>query len=269
MSVNELKFSDNDNLASLLINPVEADLFVNLTTIGGVLDANRWKPPTPRSCRASKMSGPSISIPCAAARPPWARAACTPTAFRAPGGAARRAHRHPAGCEPDVIPQCHAISSFPPFLPPPPPSPPPPPPPPPLFLPPLGVVVERDRMSRVYDIRFAAGQDGGGHAELRHPVRGKAVWSTCRPCPRRSCRRTGIEIEGPDIFDARHDRGVGGFQRVGVQYAADGRQVDEQVGLNRMMSKLARLSLSLNLSSLTDTVSFSLTTGMTPHSAVR
>lgn len=40
VSVNELKFSDNDNLASLLINPVEADLFVNLTTIGGVLDAN-------------------------------------------------------------------------------------------------------------------------------------------------------------------------------------------------------------------------------------
>ena len=36
VSVNELKFSDNDNLASLLINPVEADLFVNLTTIGGV-----------------------------------------------------------------------------------------------------------------------------------------------------------------------------------------------------------------------------------------
>ena len=32
-----------------------------------------------------------------------------------------------------------------------------------------------------------------------------------------------------------------------------------------LMSKLARLSLSLNLSSLTDTVSFSLTTGMTPQ----
>ena len=44
----------------------------------------------------------------------------------------------------------------------------------------------------------------------------------------------GIEIEGPDIFDTRHDRGVRGFQRVGVQYAADGRQVDEQVGLNRI-----------------------------------
>ena len=40
VSVNELKFSDNDNLASLLLNPVEADLFVNLTSIGGVLDAN-------------------------------------------------------------------------------------------------------------------------------------------------------------------------------------------------------------------------------------
>lgn len=40
VSVNELKFSDNDNLASLLLNTVEADLFVNLTTIGGVLNAN-------------------------------------------------------------------------------------------------------------------------------------------------------------------------------------------------------------------------------------
>ena len=45
VSVNELKFSDNDNLASLLINPVEADLFVNLTTIGGVLDANPLENP--------------------------------------------------------------------------------------------------------------------------------------------------------------------------------------------------------------------------------
>ena len=44
VSVNELKFS-NDNLASLLINPVEADLFVNLTTIGGVLDANPLETP--------------------------------------------------------------------------------------------------------------------------------------------------------------------------------------------------------------------------------
>ena len=40
VSVNELKFSDNDNLASLLLNTIEADLFVNLTTIGGVLAAN-------------------------------------------------------------------------------------------------------------------------------------------------------------------------------------------------------------------------------------
>lgn len=40
VSVAELKFTDNDNLASLLLNVVEADLFVNLTTIGGVLDKN-------------------------------------------------------------------------------------------------------------------------------------------------------------------------------------------------------------------------------------
>lgn len=48
VSVNELKFSDNDNLASLLLNPLEADLFVNLTSIGGVLDANPLEHPDAR-----------------------------------------------------------------------------------------------------------------------------------------------------------------------------------------------------------------------------
>ncbi len=48
VSINELKFSDNDNLASLLLNPVEADIFVNLTTIGGVLDANPLEHPDAR-----------------------------------------------------------------------------------------------------------------------------------------------------------------------------------------------------------------------------
>lgn len=38
-----LKFGDNDTLGSLLLNLVEADLFVNMTTIGGVLDANPLK----------------------------------------------------------------------------------------------------------------------------------------------------------------------------------------------------------------------------------
>lgn len=45
VSINELKFSDNDNLASLLLNLIEADLFINLTTIGGVLDANPLQHP--------------------------------------------------------------------------------------------------------------------------------------------------------------------------------------------------------------------------------
>ena len=45
VSVAELKFSDNDNLASLLLNVVEADLFINLTTIGGVLDNNPLEHP--------------------------------------------------------------------------------------------------------------------------------------------------------------------------------------------------------------------------------
>ncbi len=48
VSVNELKFSDNDNLSSLLVNPLEADLFVNLTSIGGVLDANPLENPEAR-----------------------------------------------------------------------------------------------------------------------------------------------------------------------------------------------------------------------------
>lgn len=38
-----LKFGDNDTLGSLLLNLVEADLFVNLTTVGGVLDDNPQK----------------------------------------------------------------------------------------------------------------------------------------------------------------------------------------------------------------------------------
>lgn len=40
VSTQELRFGDNDNLASLLINLVEADLFINLTTAGGVLAEN-------------------------------------------------------------------------------------------------------------------------------------------------------------------------------------------------------------------------------------
>jgi glutamate 5-kinase len=38
--VDELCFTDNDNLASLLLNVTEAQIFINLTTIGGVLDKN-------------------------------------------------------------------------------------------------------------------------------------------------------------------------------------------------------------------------------------
>ncbi len=40
VSVQELKFGDNDCLASLLVNLVEADLFINLTSAAGVLAAN-------------------------------------------------------------------------------------------------------------------------------------------------------------------------------------------------------------------------------------
>lgn len=40
VAVQELKFGDNDSLASLLLNMVEADLFVNLTSARGVFDDN-------------------------------------------------------------------------------------------------------------------------------------------------------------------------------------------------------------------------------------
>ncbi len=40
VAVQELKFGDNDNLGGLLLNLVEADLFVNLTSAAGVFDAD-------------------------------------------------------------------------------------------------------------------------------------------------------------------------------------------------------------------------------------
>lgn len=40
VAVHELQFGDNDTLASLLVNMVEADLFINLTSAAGVMSAN-------------------------------------------------------------------------------------------------------------------------------------------------------------------------------------------------------------------------------------
>lgn len=48
VSVSDLKFGDNDCLASLLVNLVEADLFVNLTSAPGVLDASPDENPNAR-----------------------------------------------------------------------------------------------------------------------------------------------------------------------------------------------------------------------------
>ena len=45
VSMSELKFCDNDCLASLLVNLVEADLFINLTSSSGVLAADPQKHP--------------------------------------------------------------------------------------------------------------------------------------------------------------------------------------------------------------------------------
>jgi glutamate 5-kinase len=48
VSVRELEFGDNDSLASLLINVVEADLYVNLTSASGVYADNPDKVANPR-----------------------------------------------------------------------------------------------------------------------------------------------------------------------------------------------------------------------------
>ncbi len=46
ISVQELNFGDNDFLASLVLNLVDAELFINLTTAGGVCSANPLQDPT-------------------------------------------------------------------------------------------------------------------------------------------------------------------------------------------------------------------------------
>lgn len=45
VAVQELEFGDNDTLASLILNVVEADLFINLTSADGVFDKNPDKNP--------------------------------------------------------------------------------------------------------------------------------------------------------------------------------------------------------------------------------
>ena len=100
VSVNELKFSDNDNLASLLINPVEADLFVNLTTIGGVPCLTfSAKALTPEALALLGTHSTRLMLfECVDGGQDLRGHGrhVLQTAFRAPGGAARRAHRHSA-----------------------------------------------------------------------------------------------------------------------------------------------------------------------------
>ncbi|WP_419784086.1 glutamate 5-kinase [Maridesulfovibrio sp.] len=45
VAIQELEFGDNDTLASLILNVVEADLFINLTSADGVFDKNPDKNP--------------------------------------------------------------------------------------------------------------------------------------------------------------------------------------------------------------------------------
>lgn len=48
VAVQELEFGDNDALGSLVVNLIDADLFVNLTSAGGVFDANPATNPAAR-----------------------------------------------------------------------------------------------------------------------------------------------------------------------------------------------------------------------------
>jgi len=40
VAVDEIKFGDNDNLAAMIANVIEADLFINLTSTDGLYDCN-------------------------------------------------------------------------------------------------------------------------------------------------------------------------------------------------------------------------------------
>ena len=40
VAVDEIKFGDNDNLAAMIANIIEADLFINLTSTDGLYDCN-------------------------------------------------------------------------------------------------------------------------------------------------------------------------------------------------------------------------------------
>ena len=49
VAVDEIKFGDNDNLAAMIANIVEADLFINLTATDGLYDCN------PAQCKKAKL----------------------------------------------------------------------------------------------------------------------------------------------------------------------------------------------------------------------
>ena len=49
VAVEEIKFGDNDNLAAMIANIVEADLFINLTSTAGLYDCN------PSECKKAKF----------------------------------------------------------------------------------------------------------------------------------------------------------------------------------------------------------------------
>lgn len=52
VAVQELKFGDNDSLASLVVNLVQADLLINLTSAAGVFDANPDRDPHAKALKS-------------------------------------------------------------------------------------------------------------------------------------------------------------------------------------------------------------------------
>ena len=65
VAVQELKFGDNDALAALILNLVEADLFINLTSAEGVFSDNPLEQPTAERIRCIEdISSAPIEIMC-------------------------------------------------------------------------------------------------------------------------------------------------------------------------------------------------------------
>ena len=75
VSVEQIRFGDNDTLAALTACLIDADLLVILSDIEGLYDANPNLHPTRGSSRAWRASAPTSWRPPAGRAPPWGRGA--------------------------------------------------------------------------------------------------------------------------------------------------------------------------------------------------